>query len=65
MSAPLHTAAPQPTSTGTTLLALVQRLTDEGVHEDVVVERALELLETGQAHLTGNFRGVPVAVFRA
>jgi hypothetical protein len=63
----LHTAPRQtaPGSTGTTLLALVQRLTDDGVHEDVVVERALELLESGRAHLTGNCRDVPVHVFRS
>ena len=49
---------------GTTLLALVQELTDAGCHEDLVVDRALELLESGRAELTGNFRGVSVAVFR-
>ena len=49
---------------GTTLLALVQELTDAGCDEDGVVDRALALLESGRARLTGNFRNVPVEVFR-
>ncbi len=42
---------------GTTLLALVQRLGREGLSEEEVVARARELVNSGRAVLTGNFRG--------
>ena len=44
----------------TTLLALVQALTKDGYTEQAVETEVLELLDSGQAQLTGSFRSTPL-----
>jgi hypothetical protein len=44
-------------STGTTLLELVCQLNEATDTPDETVDRALEALDSGAVHLTGNFRG--------
>ena len=55
MKSPL--AATPETPVFSTLLDLVCRLGDEIEDESAVVERAAELVNSGAAVLTGNFRG--------
>jgi hypothetical protein len=58
----LHSASHDATrnSRPTTLLALVQALTDAGGSDQEVVDRAITELESGRAHLIGNFRDMPL-----
>jgi len=44
----------------TTMLQLVQSLTREGLSERDVVSLVLQLVESGQVILTGNFRNTPL-----
>ena len=47
-------------SRGTTLLALVQAISEVTDDDREVVATVLHLLRTGQVHLTGNFRNAPI-----
>ena len=56
-------AAPAPRSRRslrTTMLELVQSLAREGRSEDEIVATVLELVDSGQVVLSGNFRGIPL-----
>jgi hypothetical protein len=56
-------AAPAPgsgRSVRTTMLELVQSLAREGRSEDEIVAAVLELVDSGQVILLGNFRGTPL-----
>ena len=44
----------------TTMLELVQSLVSEGLSEDETVDSVLELVNSGQVILLGNFRGTPL-----
>ena len=47
-------------SSGTTLLALVRAIGEVTDDEREIVATVLHLLQTGQVHLTGNFRNAPI-----
>ena len=55
MNSPLTATAETPVFS--TMLELVSRLSDEIDDEGAVVELAAELVNSGRAILTGNFRG--------
>jgi hypothetical protein len=49
----------------TTLLELVRAVSELTHDEAELVTTVLDLLESGRAKLTGNFREIPVEVFRS
>jgi len=51
--------------TQTTLLELVKAVSEVARDEREVVAVVVDLLEHGRARLVGNFRGLPVEIFRA
>jgi hypothetical protein len=51
--------------TQTTLLELVAAVSEVARNEAELVATVVDLLESGRARLTGNFRDIPVEVFRA
>jgi hypothetical protein len=51
--------------TQTTLLELVAAVSEVAENEAELVATVLELLESGRARLTGNFRDIPIDVFRS
>lgn len=51
--------------TQTTLLELVAAVSEVAENEAELVATVLELLESGRARLTGNFRDIPIEVFRS
>jgi len=51
--------------TETTLLELVAAVSEVARNEAELIATVLDLLESGRARLTGNFREIPVEVFRS
>jgi hypothetical protein len=49
----------------TTLLELVRAVSEVARDEDELVTTVLDLLESGRAKLIGNFRDIPIEVFRS
>jgi hypothetical protein len=49
----------------TTLLDLVWAVSEVTRDETELVTAVVDLLESGRARLTGNFRDIPIEVFRA
>jgi hypothetical protein len=49
----------------TTLLELVQAVSEVTRDETELVNAVLDLLESGRARLIGNFRDIPIEVFRS
>ncbi len=51
--------------TQTTLLELVRAVSEVVSDENEVVATVVDMLESGRARLTGNFRNLPPEIFRA
>jgi len=51
--------------TETTLLELVAAVSEVARSEAELVATVLDLVESGRARLTGNFRDIPIDVFRS
>jgi len=60
---PIQTTPRQRTQT--TLLELVWAVSEVTQNETELVTAVVDLLESGRARLTGNFRDIPIEVFRA
>lgn len=61
----IQTQAAPRIRTQTTLLELVAAVSEVTSNEAELVATVLDLLESGRARLTGNFRDIPVEVFRS
>lgn len=54
-----------PIAIQTTLLELVRAISEVTHDEAELVNAVVDLIESGRAKLTGNFRDVPIEVFRS